>query len=154
MSRLMWQSSRESFLEISETIKAKGHENILATHPSTFEITKEPWLTKRGDCIIAVDADKGCSDLSRRFKDALRSSNAHLTILIEAGGIVDVVNAYGCPNLILDHPEDMVVRKSSYVCRRTLAIYSDKAAADLSRRLVAQLRVPGKEVNITLTVRF
>ncbi|MEM0313060.1 MAG: DUF371 domain-containing protein [Candidatus Bathyarchaeia archaeon] len=140
-------------MKISEIIKAKGHENIRATHTSTLEITKERWLTKRGDCIIAVGADKGFADLSRPFKDALRSSSAHLTMLIEAGGIMDVVIAHGSPALILNHPTDMVVRKSSYVCGRTLAVHSDKAAADLSRRLVEQLRVPGGEVHITLTVK-
>lgn len=140
-------------MEISEIIKAQGHENIRATHPSTLEITRERWLTKSGDCIIAVGADKGCAGLSKHFKEALRFNGARLTILIEAGGIVDAVTAHGCPSLILDHPTDMVVRKSSYVCGRTLAIHADKAAVDLSRRLVERLRVPGEKVHITLIVR-
>jgi len=75
-----------------------------------------------------------------------------MTMLIEAGGIVEAVNAFGSPRLILKHPTDIVVRKSSYVCNRTLAIKADKAACDLSRKLVERLKDPKQKVKITLTV--
>ncbi|HIP75502.1 MAG TPA: DUF371 domain-containing protein, partial [Thermococcus paralvinellae] len=42
-----------------EIIHCYGHENIKATHKSTLEITKEDFLTPRGDCIICIKADKG-----------------------------------------------------------------------------------------------
>jgi len=45
------------------------------------------------------------------------------------------------------------VRKSSYVCSRTLAVKANKAAKDLSRRLVEELRNPRQKVQISLTVR-
>jgi hypothetical protein len=48
----------------------------------------------------------------------------------------------------------MVVRKSSYVDDRTLAISADKAAADLSRELVEKLRNPKQKARITLKVAF
>jgi hypothetical protein len=44
------------------------------------------------------------------------------------------------------------VRKSDYICGRTLAIRADKAAKDLSRKLVEELRNPSQRVRITLTV--
>ncbi len=47
--------------------------------------TKEKHLSKTGDCIIAVAADKSAGDLSQAFKDNLRKPNAKLTIIIEAG---------------------------------------------------------------------
>ncbi|RLF17024.1 MAG: DUF371 domain-containing protein, partial [Thermoprotei archaeon] len=40
-------------MEIVEEIIAWGHPNIRALHRSTMEITKEPYVTPRGDCIIA-----------------------------------------------------------------------------------------------------
>ena len=49
--------------------------------------------------------------------------------------------------------EDIVVRRSSYVCGRTLAVKADKAARDLSRRLVEKLRDPNSMVKITITVK-
>ncbi len=139
-------------MEITETIFAYGHRNIRATHKSTLEITKGNRLSKKGECIIAVSANKAIADLNPEFKGSLRNENAEMTMLIEAGGIVEVVNAFGSRQLILAHPTDIVVRKSSYVCNRTLAIKADKAAWDLSRKLAERLRDPKQKVKITLTV--
>jgi len=136
----------------TEIILAHGHKHIQSTHKTTFEITKEEWLTKRGDCIIAVGADKGVMDLSKGFKEALRNSYARVTITIEAGGIREVVTAFGDPNLTCTHPNDLVVRKSNYVCSRTVAVRADKAAKDLSRQLVENLRNPHQIIKIILTV--
>ncbi|MDI6905433.1 MAG: DUF371 domain-containing protein [Candidatus Bathyarchaeia archaeon] len=140
-------------MKITEVILAYGHENIQATHESTFEITKEAQISKRGNCIIAVSADKAVADLRPEFKENLRKENAKTTMLIEAGEVVEIVNALGNPRLILTHPTDMVVRKSNYVCSRTLAIRADKAACDLSRKLVEKLKNPKQKVKIILTIK-
>ena len=139
--------------EISEVIFGYGHENIQATHKTTFEFTKETHLSKKGDCILAVATDKALADLSGEFKEKLCKANSKLTILIEANGIIDKVNAHGSQQLILTHPTDMVIRKSDYVCNRTLAVHADKAAQDLSRALVEKLKDPKQKVKITLTAR-
>lgn len=138
--------------EISEVILARGHANIQATHRSTLEVTKETHLSPAGDCIIAVGADKALADLSAEFKEKLLSKKALLTITIEADGVVEQVHACGSPNLSLTHPTDIVARKSSHVDSRTLAVNADKAAKDLSRKLVARMRNPLQKVKITLTV--
>jgi len=140
-------------MEITEIIFAKGHRNIQGIHKSTLEITKENKLSKKGECIIAVSADKALADLSQALKGGLRKKNSEMIMLIEAGGIVEVVNALGCEQLILTHPTDIVVRKSSYVCSRTLAIKADKAAWDLSRKLVERLMDPKQKVKVTLTLK-
>jgi len=137
-------------MKVVETILARGHENITATHETTFEITKEESLTKRGDCIIAVSANKAMPDFKLEFKEALKNENAKLIIEIKAGEIREIVRAYGSSQLQLTHPTDMVIRKSSYICNRTLAIKADKAAADLSRSLVEKLRKPEQNVEIKL----
>jgi hypothetical protein len=46
----------------------------------------------------------------------------------------------------------MVVRKSSYIDDRTLAVNADKAAADLPRKLVEKLQNPKQKARITLKV--
>lgn len=140
-------------MEVTEVIQAYGHKNIQALHKSTFEITKEERLSKRGDCIIAVSADKGFNELSENFKTLMRSKNALLIINIKADDFMDVVKAYGNPFLSFTHPTDMVVRKSGYICGRTLAIHADKAACDLSRSLISALKNPWQRVEVTLTVR-
>jgi hypothetical protein len=140
-------------MEVTEIIIARGHENVKAAHKSTLEITEENELSKRGDCIIAVSADKTMADLSSDFKENLRKENAKITILIETGDALEVVNALGHPHLTFTHPTDMVVRKSNYICSRTLAIHADKAACDLSRKLVEKLKNPTQKAKITLTVK-
>jgi len=139
-------------MEMTEIFFAYGHENIQATHESTLEITKETQVSKKGNCIIAVSANKAVTDLSPGFKENLRLEDQKMSMLIEAGELVEVVNAFGSPRLILTDPTDMVMRKSSYICNRTLAIQADKAAFDLSRKLVQKLRNPMQKVKITLTI--
>jgi hypothetical protein len=134
-----------------EKINAYGHENVRSTHETTFEITKEKKLTKHGDCIIAVGATKGANDMDPRFREVVKREGAKITITIEAGGVKEVVDTRGTPRLRLTHPTDLVVRKSDYICSRTIAIRADKAASDLSRELVEKLRNSGQKVTITLT---
>jgi hypothetical protein len=138
--------------EITETIVGYGHVNIQATHHATLEFTKEAHVSKNGDCILVVSADKGLSDLSEEFKEALQKAQAKLSILIEVDGVSEIVNAQGNPRLALTHPVEMVIRKSEYVSDRTLAVHADKAAKDLSRALVEKLKNPRQKATITLTV--
>ena len=125
---------------------------MIATHKTTLEFTKDRHLTKKGDCIVTVAADKALADLSVDFKEKLRKSHTKLTITIEADGVSEQVIAEGSPRLILTHPTDMVVRKSDYVCSRTLAVHADKAACDLSREIVEKLKNPEQKVKITFAV--
>jgi hypothetical protein len=141
-------------LEATEVILAYGHENVQATHKTTLEITKDPHLSAEGTCIVAVSANKGLADLSSEFRNAMRQSNAELAVLLEAGKTVDLLKARGSSRLTLSHSTDVVIRKSDYVCERTLAIKADKAACDLSRDLVAKLKRRGQRVRITLMVRL
>jgi hypothetical protein len=137
---------------VTVVISARGHKNIEATHKTTFEITKEAALTKQGDCVIAVKASKAAVDLPTEFKQAARRKGARISITIEAGELKEVVRAKGSPQLTFTHPTDLVVRKSSYVCRRTLAIGADKSAKDFSRNLVNKLRDPNQGVTVKLAV--
>ncbi len=139
--------------EIREVIVGHGHENVLATHHSTLEFTKDPHLSKNGDCILIVATNKALSDLSTEFKEALRSPNAKLTILIEVDNLTEEVHARGAAHLILSSPAEMVIRKSDHISDRTLAICADKAAKDLSRELVEKLRNPTQKATITFTVQ-
>lgn len=133
-----------------EVIRASGHENILATNKNTFEITKDRCLTKRGNCVIAVAADQSISELSVEFRKTLRKKDAKLTIVIKADDQTEVVEAWGASKLTFNHPRDLVVRKSKYICERTLAIRANKSAKDLSRNLVKKLKNPQRKIEITL----
>ena len=138
---------------VTVVFSARGHENVQSTHKTTFEITKEATLTKRGDCVIAVEAAKAAADLPFEFKEAARNEGAQITVTIQAGKLKEIVKAKGSPQLQFTHPTDLVVRKSSYTCERTLAIGADKAASDFSRKLVEKLKDPSQEITVTLAVK-
>jgi len=137
---------------VTVVFSARGHRNVQSTHKTTLEVTKETTLTKRGDCIIAVESTKATADLPKEFKEEARKEGAQITVTIEAGELSETVKAKGSPHLQFTHPTDLVVRKSSYVCGRTLAIGADKAAIDFSRELVEKLKDPNQTVKVTLKV--
>jgi hypothetical protein len=134
----------------TERFTGRGHSSILATHRSTFEVTKSPHLTRKGDCVVAVASEKGAGDLSDELTGILKQAGSSLTIILQAGEETEVVKARGSPRLTLSHYEDLVVRKSSFVCSRTLAVEANKAAADFSRAFVNKLTSPQQQVVITL----
>ena len=137
-------------MKIVEVLDAYGHENIRSTHKTTLEVTMENVLTKCGDCIIAVGSTKGSAGLSPVFKEAMKREDAQLTVTIEAGGMREVVRAWGSPRLSFLHPTDLVIRKSDYVCNRTVGIRADKAAQDLSRAFIEKIRKPSQRIKISL----
>lgn len=137
--------------QVTETVFGFGHENILATHRATLEFTKDAYVSRNGDCILVVSADKAPADLGVEFKEKLRRPHAKLTIIIEADDLKEQIHAYGNPHLTLTHPTEMVIRKSDYLSERTLGVRADKAANDLPRALVDKLKNPQQKVKITLT---
>ena len=139
-------------MQLRETFKAWGHPNITASHRTTLMVTREPDVTLRGDCIVAVAAEKGLRDLDRRVKEAMRSRDAGIRLILQADGLTFQVSGRGDPRLTLSHPTDLVTRRSSYVCDRTLMIGADKAANDIEPRLVRMLQRREQVVNITLVV--
>jgi uncharacterized protein len=134
---------------VSDTIRAKGHHNILATHKTTLQITKDDHISKRADCVVAVSADKSLRDLASDVKRALRSNTAKMRLTIQAGHMSEVIGGFGSTALTLSDTDDMVIRKSTFTSGRTLMISADKAARDLDRMFVEKLKQPE---NITITI--
>jgi len=131
-------------VKVVEKFEAKGHPLISAKHPTTLEITKDLEITPRGDCIIAVASQKALSDFSEFFKQLARREDAVITLTLRIGGYAERIVGRGHPNLTYTDSRSIVCRRSSYTCGRTLMIKADKAARDLDRRLVDQLRMGGK----------
>jgi len=115
---------------------------VRATHERTIEITTEGHLTLRGDCIIGVGASKGVAQLSPSTKSALRSDHARVKFTLVAPGGKFSFSARGSKDLSFQSPTDMVIRKSSYVCGRTLAITAESSAMEIPRDLVGTLKSP------------
>ncbi len=133
-------------------IEFTGHENIRSNHQRTLEITKESHLTPRGDCIIGVNAKSSCADLPEELKIKLKNPDSKVNFSIKVGDEEFVMEGKGHPDLILSHTEDIVIRKSDFVCPRTLAINCDKASDLLPRSMVKLLQDPKTIGTFTITV--
>jgi len=129
-----------------------GHENIRSNHKNTIEITKESHLTPRGDCIIGVNASSSCNDLPQDLKEKLRNSDAKVSVSIRVGVYEFLMHGNGHPDLILTHKDDIVIRKSDFVCPRTLAVKCDKASDLLPREMVSLLQDPNTKGTLSITV--
>ncbi len=127
-------------MKATETVIAHGHPLVRGTHPTTFEVTTEEELTVYGDCIIAVGADKGAAALSENFRNVLSREGASLTTRLICRDLSIDVRSTGGPGITLEHPTDLVWRRSSFCCSRTIATGSDQVARTIPRELIGYLR--------------
>jgi hypothetical protein len=135
----------------SDVLIARGHVNVTATNRRTLEISKDPYVTRRGDCIVACCAEKAAGELRSEVLRALASRGV-VVVVIDAGDVWDVVTGEA-PGTAPTSTWHMVVRKSRYVDDSTLAVSADKAAADLNRALVAKLR-QGAPVRVVVGICY
>ena len=124
---------------MEEEITFQGHKNILSLHARTIEITKDSNLTKNGDCIVGVSANKACTDLNSALKDRLRTNGTVVKITIVVEPYEFKLSGYGNNGLDITHEHDIVLRKSTYVDSRTLIVSCDKSAFDIPRKMVSSL---------------
>ena len=133
-------------------IQFSGHENIRSNHQKTIEITKESHLTPSGDCIIGVNASASCADLPPSLKKKLQNPNSIVTFSIKVGKHEFNVEGRVHENLILTHLEDIVIRKSDFVCPRTLAVKCDKSSDLIPREMILLLQNPKTQGTFTIII--
>ncbi|WP_254524048.1 DUF371 domain-containing protein [Natrinema caseinilyticum] len=136
---------------MEEVIHARGHENVSATHASTFEVTTDDYLTPAGDCILAIGADRAPADFDPEFVAACRDVDAAVTVTVEADGHRDSVTGRGDPGLEFTDDRSAVGRTSDHVDGRTILLGAEFAAEGFDRDLVDALAA-GAEVTVTVTV--
>jgi uncharacterized protein len=117
-----------------------GHPNIQSLHAKAIEITKEEHLTPRGDCIIGVRADKACAGLDEALKHRLRSNTAIVKIEVIVGTESFVITGVGDQRLNLLSPNDIVIRKTNFVCPRTMSVRCDKSSLEVPRKMIKMLQ--------------
>lgn len=121
-------------------IQTKGHKNVSSMHKSTFEITRDVEIGPSADCIIGVDMNRSMLNFPQEFKDKIANSNTKIKVILDTQNGHDEINGFGHEDLTLTHPTDIVCRTSDYTCSRTLMIRADKAARDLDKNLVEDLK--------------
>jgi hypothetical protein len=127
---------------VQEEIAFYGHRNIKSFHTKTIEITKDPNLSLRGDCIIGVSANKSCWDIGDKLKHSLKDDNTSIIIDVIVGNMSFIIKGLGNSRLLLLSRHDIVMRKSSFICERTIAIQCDKASSDIPREMIMSLQNP------------
>lgn len=131
---------------------AYGHPNIRATHRSTMEVTTQPTLTLKGDCILGVRADKSPAMIDAAIGRLLRREVSRITTRLSVGGFTEEIHGEGSSKLGLRNASSLVWRTSNYVDDRTVAINCDKAARDIARELIAQLQNPEAVLQVVILV--
>ena len=119
-----------------------GHENIRSLHKNTIEITKEDNLTLSGDCIIGVNAKHGCNEIPDEIKKKLRDPNSAVVFSINVEDYQFQIKGKGHKDITCSDPNDIVIRKSDFVCPRTLAIKCDNASDSIPRIIINLLKNP------------
>jgi hypothetical protein len=130
---------------LTEEIQFCGHKNIRSLHSRTIEITKDPNLTLNGDCIIGVSATKSCSDLTSAMKNKIRRNQSivEIDLIVEPFSIK--IHGIGNDNLLLTHLHDIVLRKSNFICDRTLCLSCNVSAIQIPRKMIDLLKDPSKQ---------
>ena len=133
------------------TFTVRGHPNVTSMHRTTFEITKDTEIGLTADCIIGVGSKVSMEDIPGEMLDAIKNKRSKVTVMLETENSHDEIHGWGHEELTLDHPTDMVCRKSDFKCSRTLLINADKAACDLDKQLIKDLK-HSKDLQVTLIV--
>ncbi|MBT3284265.1 DUF371 domain-containing protein [Candidatus Bathyarchaeota archaeon] len=127
-------------MPFSVKFTARGHPNVKSTHKTTFMTTTEDELSTRGDCIIVVGAGMGLKDIPDEVKRLAREYDTRITFRLTVDDLVFEAQGYGHPHLGYTDPIDMVARRSSFTCGRTLMIGSDKTSVDIPEAVVIALK--------------
>lgn len=119
----------------------KGHPNITANHPTTIEFTKDPSVSLTGDCILGVSATFDSKEL---FKFKGKSA---VTCEFVIKDHVDKVTFVPCGDFSALH--EFVLRKSNFISSRTFGLLASKAAIDINRKLVYELK-QGNDMKVVM----
>jgi uncharacterized protein len=135
-----------------ERVTFIGHRNIRCLHNNTIEITKAVSLSTRGDCIAGVSASKACNDFDKEFKARFSESGRRVNLEIKVDEQIFRMHGLTDQRLTLSHAHDIVIRRSDYVCPRTLCVLCNKASLDIPRELVLKLQNPATAAELKIIV--
>ena len=125
---------------VTDEITFYGHPNVLATHPRTIEITKDNYLTKEGNCIVGINANKACNDINPKLRSLITQDNIPIQFEIIVGTLSFEIKGFGNSQLTLSNSHDIVIRTSNYISTRTVSINCNKAAIHIPRDIIMLLQ--------------
>ena len=116
-----------------------GHHAISATHAKSLEVVREREIGPRASCIVGVAAAVD--------EYALAMLRGRVELTIQAGGQTDTVR--GRVNPAFRPGDPLIVRRAPAIARDAVIVDADRAASDLDRGLVDELRRPDAAVALT-----
>ena len=125
---------------VTEKITFYGHPNVLATHPRTIEITKDNYLTKEGNCIVGINANKACNDFNPKLRNLIMKDNTPIKFKIIVKNQSFEINGFGNSKLTLSNTHDIVIRTSNFISTRTASIKCNKASIHIPREIIFLLQ--------------
>ncbi|MCY3411267.1 MAG: DUF371 domain-containing protein [Candidatus Heimdallarchaeota archaeon] len=117
-------------------IDVEGHPDLLGTHKSTWQITKDKYLTSKGDCIIGIKSSHGASDLPNSLKNHLKQNGQILVSIIQDKKLIISGKYLGNLNMSCTHDHDIVFRRSGFIDDRTVGILGSLTAKDFPRDFI------------------
>ncbi|MCE7741249.1 MAG: DUF371 domain-containing protein [Candidatus Heimdallarchaeota archaeon] len=134
------------------SFKCYGHPNVTSKHKSTLEFTTESDLTLRGDCILGINTTMNLVNLPVEVKNIIREKECRIKLTLGVNGLIEEIEGNGHPDLLLSDTTAFIVRKSDFLCPRTLMINANKIANDISNEIRSIMRNPNSVMEITLQV--
>ena len=131
---------------------AYGHPNILGTHKTTFEFTKDEEISLMGDCIVGVKADFELGKLKKFIRKSIKNNNKKITITIKAlsKSITIKETVFITINPNFNDDKEFVIRKTDFASERTFAIKANKAAFELNRDLIGFLKEKKNKISVII----
>jgi len=129
---------------ILDEVIFKGHPNVQSLHARTIEITKDKDLTLNGDCIIGINANKACKDLDSGIKRRIKKKGSLIEICLIVEPYSFTIKGFGDDKLPLTNEDDIVLRKSKFICDRTLSINCNYSSLEIPREIINSLKDPSK----------
>ncbi len=129
---------------ILEEVIFKGHPNVQSLHARTIEITKDKDLTLNGDCIIGINANKACKDLDSGIKKRIKKKDSLIEICLIVEPYSFTIKGFGDDKILLTNEDDIVLRKSKFICDRTLSINCNFSSLEIPREIINSLKNPSK----------
>lgn len=139
-----------------------GHKNITAKHRTTLEFTKDKDITLNGDCIVGVMADFSLPLLKNFIREKIdnRQNNYNdkkakkenpinripIKIIIKTNKLKEEIN--GFLNTGFNDANEIVIRKSDFFSKRTLAVGADKGASELRKSIREAMKKPESEIKV------
>ncbi|MBI3035930.1 DUF371 domain-containing protein [Candidatus Woesearchaeota archaeon] len=131
---------------------ACGHPNILGTHKTTLEFTKDEGVSLKGDCIVGIKADFDLGRLKEFIESSLKNNNKKILITIKTMSkyikTKETISAELNPDF--NSNKEFVIRKTDFVSERTFAIRANKAAFELNRDLIRFLKDKNNKVSVII----